>query len=163
MARGRPLLQTAVGHPKPPPTRRRRWFVVYGGHPPLPSPPPAPMTFLFPHPLIFALVYLGFSLGGAAARVFQGLGQVRRPAMQRRVLPSGPRLGGAALAFLLAFGSAKTWQSDFHRLSNVPCPAHTSGSAAPARGRPLQPTVSCHSARKSELRRIFVKHERIEI
>jgi len=30
-----------------------------------------------------------------------------------------------ALAFLLAFGSAKTWQSDFHRLSNVPCPAHT--------------------------------------
>ena len=32
MARGRPLLQTAVGHPKPPPTRRRRWFVVYGGY-----------------------------------------------------------------------------------------------------------------------------------
>src|SRR3989338_4726169 len=31
-----------------------------------------------------------------------------------------------ALALLLAFGSAKTWQSDFHRLSNAPCPAHTS-------------------------------------
>lgn len=30
-----------------------------------------------------------------------------------------------ALALLLAFGSAKTWQSDFHRLSNAPCPAHT--------------------------------------
>jgi hypothetical protein len=31
-----------------------------------------------------------------------------------------------ALALLLAFGSAKTWLSDFHRHSYVPCPAHTS-------------------------------------
>jgi hypothetical protein len=30
-----------------------------------------------------------------------------------------------ALALLLAFGSAKTWLSDFHRHSYVPCPAHT--------------------------------------
>src|SRR5688572_18582321 len=35
-----------------------------------------------------------------------------------------------ALALLLAFGSAKTWLSDLHRLSNAPCPAHTSRSAA---------------------------------
>jgi len=38
-------------------------------------------------------------------------------------LQTPPR--GDALALLLAFGSAKTWQSDLHRLSNVPCPAHT--------------------------------------
>jgi hypothetical protein len=30
-----------------------------------------------------------------------------------------------ALALLLAFGSAITWQEDFHLLSSVPCPAHT--------------------------------------
>src|SRR3990172_1996436 len=42
---------------------------------------------------------------------------------------------GDALALLLAFGSAKTWQSDFHRLSNVPCPAHTYCSAAGRDGR----------------------------
>lgn len=30
-----------------------------------------------------------------------------------------------ALAFLLAFGSATTWQEDFHLSSSVPCPAHT--------------------------------------
>src|SRR3990172_2626785 len=57
-----------------------------------------------------------------------------------------------ALALLLAFGSAKTWQSDLHRLSNAPCPAHTTcGSAAGAhpapaltsrlRAGPLQPLV----------------------
>jgi hypothetical protein len=33
---------------------------------------------------------------------------------------------GVALAFLLAFGSAITWQEDFHLFSSVPCPAHTS-------------------------------------
>src|SRR5687768_2085439 len=30
-----------------------------------------------------------------------------------------------ALALLLAFGSANTWQEDFHLSSSVPCPAHT--------------------------------------
>ena len=35
-----------------------------------------------------------------------------------------PRLADDALALLLAFGSAKTWLSDFHRHSYVPCPAH---------------------------------------
>ena len=30
-----------------------------------------------------------------------------------------------ALALLLAFGSAITWQEDLHLLSSVPCPAHT--------------------------------------
>ena len=30
-----------------------------------------------------------------------------------------------ALALLLAFGSAKTWPSDFHRPCNAPCPART--------------------------------------
>ena len=30
-----------------------------------------------------------------------------------------------ALAVSLAFGSTKTWLPDFHRHSNVPCPAHT--------------------------------------
>ena len=32
---------------------------------------------------------------------------------------------GDALAVSLAFGSAKTWLSDLHRHSYVPCPAHT--------------------------------------
>jgi hypothetical protein len=32
---------------------------------------------------------------------------------------------GDALALLLAFGSANTWQEDFHLSSSVPCPAHT--------------------------------------
>ena len=32
---------------------------------------------------------------------------------------------GDALAVSLAFGSAKTWLSHFHRHSYVPCPAHT--------------------------------------
>src|SRR3990167_2987002 len=51
-----------------------------------------------------------------------------------------------ALAFLLAFGSAKTWQSDFHRLSNVPCPAHTSGfRRAPLAAR--RPASRCSVAR----------------
>ena len=43
-----------------------------------------------------------------------------------------------ALALLLAFGSAKTWQPDFHRLSNAPCPAHTSKCSAAPAWRPLQ-------------------------
>src|SRR5512138_1812155 len=30
-----------------------------------------------------------------------------------------------ALALLLAFGSAITWQEDLHLSSSVPCPAHT--------------------------------------
>ena len=30
------------------------------------------------------------------------------------------------LALLLAFGSANTWQEDFHLSRFVPCPAHTS-------------------------------------
>jgi len=38
-------------------------------------------------------------------------------------LQTPPR--GDALAVSLAFGSAKTWLSDFHRHSYVPCPAHT--------------------------------------
>ena len=33
---------------------------------------------------------------------------------------------GDALALLLAFGSANTWQEDFHLSSSVPCLAHTS-------------------------------------
>ena len=43
------------------------------------------------------------------------------PASRRRPRLEAPTFG----ALLLAFGSAKTWQSDFHRLSNAPCPAHT--------------------------------------
>jgi hypothetical protein len=35
-----------------------------------------------------------------------------------------------ALALLLAFGSSYTWLGDFHPDSSVPCPAHTSCSAA---------------------------------
>src|SRR4030042_5182063 len=31
-----------------------------------------------------------------------------------------------ALALLLTFGSANTWYGDFHPVSPVPCPAHTS-------------------------------------
>jgi hypothetical protein len=31
----------------------------------------------------------------------------------------------ANLALFLAFGSAITWQEDFHLSSFVPCPAHT--------------------------------------
>src|SRR3970040_2087671 len=54
-------------------------------------------------------------------------------------LQTPPR--GNALALLLAFGSAKTWQSDLHRLSNVPCPAHTCRSAAPPCGRRLHAAV----------------------
>ena len=52
-----------------------------------------------------------------------------------------------ALALLLAFGSAKTWQSDLHRLSNAPCPTHTlrlTGSPRPEKpavGRPVEPWV----------------------
>ena len=34
-----------------------------------------------------------------------------------------------ALALLLTFGSAITWQEDFHLYSSVPCPAHTPASA----------------------------------
>lgn len=44
------------------------------------------------------------------------------PASRRRPRLEAPTLG----PLLLAFGSAKTWQSDLHRLSNAPCPAHTS-------------------------------------
>jgi hypothetical protein len=43
-------------------------------------------------------------------------------------LQTPPR--GDALAVSLAFGSAKTWLSDSHRHSYVPCPAHTLPSAA---------------------------------
>ena len=51
-----------------------------------------------------------------------------------------------ALALLLAFGSAKTWQSDFHRLSNVPCPAHTSAlKGARLYARPFERAVSPRS------------------
>ena len=32
-----------------------------------------------------------------------------------------------ALALLLAFGSANTWQKDFHLSSYVSCPTHTFG------------------------------------
>jgi hypothetical protein len=38
-------------------------------------------------------------------------------------LQTPPR--GDALALSLAFGSATTWQEDFHLPSFVPCPAHT--------------------------------------
>jgi len=47
-----------------------------------------------------------------------------------------------ALALLLAFGSAKTWHGDFHPISPVPCPAHTTklsrgaASAATSAGAP---------------------------
>ncbi|MGX1203747.1 hypothetical protein ACSSVV_004236, partial [Marinobacter sp. MBR-105] len=34
------------------------------------------------------------------------------------------------LALLLAFGSANTWQEDFHLPSSVPCPAHTLSAPA---------------------------------
>ena len=54
-------------------------------------------------------------------------------------LQTPPR--GNALALLLAFGSAKTWQSDFHRLCNAPCPAHT--WRLPARGYEQMTTVGC--------------------
>jgi len=40
-----------------------------------------------------------------------------------------------ALALLLAFGSAKTWHGDFHPISSVPCPAHTSRLTSRARAR----------------------------
>jgi hypothetical protein len=59
---------------------------------------------------------------------------------------------GVALAFLLAFGSAITWQEDFHLFSSVPSPAHTldmSGSrrrAKRAGGCPLDGRVSQHAA-----------------
>jgi len=47
-------------------------------------------------------------------------------------LQTPPR--GDALALLLAFGSANTWQEDLHLFSSVPCLAHTdlglSGSSA---------------------------------
>src|SRR5215207_7692265 len=55
---------------------------------------------------------------------------------------------GDALALLLAFGSANTWQEDFHLFSSVPCLAHTGcNSAAPAKGhrrcsKPRPPHVS---------------------
>ena len=46
---------------------------------------------------------------------------------------------GNALAVSLAFGSAKTWLSDFHRHSYVSCLAHTSPfSGVPLAARPLQ-------------------------
>src|SRR5512134_3008972 len=48
---------------------------------------------------------------------------------------------GDALAVSLAFGSAKTWLSDFHRHSYVPCPAHTSRFSGGVKRRPLQPVV----------------------
>src|SRR3989304_1902582 len=52
---------------------------------------------------------------------------------------------GDALAVSLAFGSAKTRLSDFHRHSSVPCPAHTS---VVKRARPLLPRVAFdHAAR----------------
>src|SRR3990172_3192636 len=49
-------------------------------------------------------------------------------------LQTPPR--GDALAVSLAFGSAKTWLSDSHRHSYVPCPAHTCqlNGAPPAGG-----------------------------
>jgi len=34
-------------------------------------------------------------------------------------------LGGQPNVLFLAFGSANTWQEDFHLSSFVPCPAHT--------------------------------------
>jgi len=44
-----------------------------------------------------------------------------------------------ALALLLAFGSAKTWHGDFHPVSSVPCPAHTSSKMPPVYGVHLYP------------------------
>jgi len=60
---------------------------------------------------------------GASSRSF-GLGFLQTP----------PR--DDAIALLLAFGSAKTWQSDLHRLSNAPCPAHTSRLSGALYARP---------------------------
>ncbi|MCL5423194.1 MAG: hypothetical protein M1461_12085, partial [Nitrospirae bacterium] len=45
-----------------------------------------------------------------------------------------------ALALLLAFGSASTWHGDFHPVSSVPCPAHT--TMLTCRGnQPLQKSI----------------------
>ncbi|MCK2149607.1 hypothetical protein MYE70_11115, partial [Marinobacter alexandrii] len=43
-----------------------------------------------------------------------------------------------ALALLLAFGSANTWQEDFHLPSSVPCPAHTPIFSGARLGRPVE-------------------------
>ena len=48
---------------------------------------------------------------------------------------------GDALAVSLAFGSAKTWLSDLHRHSYVPCPAHTFGISGDAKRRPCMPLL----------------------
>jgi len=50
-------------------------------------------------------------------------------------LQTSPR--GDALAVSLAFGSAKTWLSDFHQHSYVPCSAHTLSTSGGAQRRPL--------------------------
>ncbi len=50
-----------------------------------------------------------------------------------------------ALVLLLAFGSAITWQEDFHLSSFVPCPAHTSTirRAALRRRRERSERIDC--------------------
>lgn len=48
---------------------------------------------------------------------------------------------GNALALLLAFGSANTWQEDFHLFSYVSCPTHTPAFNSAVNLRLLQPFV----------------------
>ncbi len=57
-------------------------------------------------------------------------------------LQTPPR--GDALAVSLAFGSAKTWLSDFHRHSYVPCLAHTFDISGVPKARPLDGRVRFH-------------------
>ena len=64
---------------------------------------------------------------------------------------SSPRMFGSgflqtpphddALALLLTFGSANTWYGDFHPVSPVPCPAHTTPLSCGPEARLLERIV----------------------